>query len=56
MFYKCYNEDAMVFSRYIKAYQVSAKYVKSAGSDVLSLGFPEIITSQSNENVVLLLY
>ena len=41
MFYKCYNEDAMLFSRHIKAYHVSAKHVKSAGSDVLSLGFPE---------------
>ena len=41
MFFKCYNEDAMVFSRHIKAYHVSAKHIKSAGSDVLSLGFPE---------------
>ena len=40
MFYKCYDEDAMVFSQHIKAYHVSAKHVKSAGSDVLSLGFP----------------
>ena len=41
MFYKCYNEDAMVFTQHVKKYQVSAKQVKSAGSVVLSLGFPE---------------
>ena len=41
MFYKCYNEDAMVFSRHIKAYHISVKHVKNTGSDVLSLGFPE---------------
>lgn len=31
----------MLFSRHIKTYQVSAKHVKSAGSVVLSIGFPE---------------
>jgi hypothetical protein len=40
MFYKCYNEDAMVFAKYVKPYRVSAKYVKIVASEVLSLGFP----------------
>ena len=43
MFYKCYNEDAMLFSRHIKAYQISAKHVKSAGSSALGLGIPNDI-------------
>ncbi len=40
MFYKCYNEDAMLFSQRVKDFKISAKYIKSAGSMVLSLGFP----------------
>jgi len=40
MFYKCYNEDAMVFAQWVKNYKISCKYVKSVGAEVLSLGFP----------------
>ncbi len=40
LFYKCYNEDAMVFAKKIKEYKVSSKFVKSVGTEVLSLGFP----------------
>jgi len=40
LFYKCYNEDAMVFVQKVKAYKVTAKFVKSVGAEVLSLGFP----------------
>lgn len=40
LFYKCYNEDAMVFAQKVKNYKVSSKFVKSIGNDVLSLGFP----------------
>lgn len=40
LFYKCYNEDAMVFAKHVKPYKVSTKYVKNIGADVLSLGFP----------------
>ena len=40
LFYKCYNEDAMVFEKKIKKYKVSSKFVKSVGTDVLSMGFP----------------
>ncbi len=40
LFYKCYNEDAMVFSQQVKNYKVNAKFVKSVGAEVLSLGFP----------------
>ena len=37
---KCYNEDAMVFSQQVKNYKVNARFVKSVGAEVLSLGFP----------------
>jgi len=40
LFYKCYNEDAMVFVQKIKEYKVSSKFVKSVGAAVFSLGFP----------------
>lgn len=40
IFYKCYNEDAMVFVKHIKAYKVLSKFIKSAGEEVLSIGFP----------------
>lgn len=41
MFYKCYNEDAMVFYKNIKEYKISPKYIKALKSTVLSLGFPK---------------
>ncbi len=28
LFYKCYNEDTMVFAQKIKEYKVSSKFVK----------------------------
>jgi len=40
LFFKCYNEDAMVFSKRVKNYKVISKFIKSVGSAVLSLGFP----------------
>ena len=40
MFYKCYNEDAMLFTQRVKVYKVSSKFVKSVGTQVLSIGFP----------------
>jgi hypothetical protein len=40
LFYKCYNEDAMVFVKNVKEYKVSGKFVKSVGADVYSIGFP----------------
>jgi hypothetical protein len=43
LFYKCYNEDALVFTEKVKNYRVSAKYIKSVGADVLSLGFPNSV-------------
>lgn len=43
IFYKCYNEDAMVFHQRIKPFKITSKYVKSAGSMVLSLGFPSTL-------------
>ena len=40
LFYKCYNEDVMVFVIKVKNYKVSSKFVKSAGEKVYSIGFP----------------
>lgn len=40
LFYKCYNEDAMVFVKNVKEYKVSEKFVKSVGANVYSIGFP----------------
>lgn len=40
MFYKCYNEDAMVFTQHVKAYKLSRKFVKSVGVELVSIGFP----------------
>jgi hypothetical protein len=40
LFYKCYNEDAMVFVHNVKEYKISAKFVKSVGKNVYSIGFP----------------
>jgi hypothetical protein len=45
LFYKCYNEDALVFTEKVKNYKVSAKYIKSVGADVLSLGFPSSVVT-----------
>ena len=40
LFYKCHNEDAMVFVKNIREYKVSKNFVKSVGEDVYSIGFP----------------
>jgi len=48
LFYKCYNEDAMVFAKLVKPYKVSSKYVKNIGAEVLSLGFPVSETEKGN--------
>lgn len=40
LFYKCYNQDAMVFFKYVKAFKVTAKFIKNIKSEVLMLGFP----------------
>lgn len=48
LFYKCYNQDAMVFAKLVKPYRVSVKYIKSVGAEVLSLGFPASEVSRGN--------
>ena len=40
LFYKCYNEDMMVFVMKVKNYMVSSKFVKSMMEKVYSIGFP----------------
>ena len=48
LFYKCYNEDAMVFATRVKPYKVSVKYIKCVGAEVLSLGFPHSEVKRGN--------
>jgi hypothetical protein len=40
LFYKCYNEDVMLFVKKVREYKVNNKFVKSTGSNVFSIGFP----------------
>ena len=40
LFYKCYNEDAMVFVQRLRAYKVSTKFIKIVGDTVYSIGLP----------------
>lgn len=47
LFYGCYNEDAMVFTEKVKKYKVSARFIKTVGSQVLSLGFPVAVGGQN---------
>ena len=42
LFYKCYNEDAMVFVKNVKDYKVSEKFVKSVGAEVYSIWFSAV--------------
>jgi len=48
LFYKCYNEDAMVFTKLVKPYRVNTKYIKNVGVKVSSLGFPASEVSKGN--------
>jgi hypothetical protein len=40
LFYKCYNEDAMLFVKKVRAFKVSDKFVRSVREKVYSIGFP----------------
>jgi len=51
IFYKCYNEDAMVFVQKIRAYKISSKFIKTVGTEVLSLGFPASEIEKENLNL-----
>ncbi len=48
LFYKCYNEDAMVFTQRVRVYKVNGKHVKSVGAAVFSLGFPVSEVAKGN--------
>jgi len=48
LFYKCYNEDSMVFSKRVKNYKVISKFIKSLGAAVFSLGFPMSEVTKGN--------
>lgn len=48
LFYKCYNEDAMVFVNRVKKYKVNSKFIKSIGDEVLCLGFPASETEKGH--------
>ena len=40
LFYKCHNEDAMLFVKKVREYKVNNKFVKRVGDTVYSVGFP----------------
>lgn len=40
IFYKLYNQDAMLFTQNIKALKVKAKFIKAVNQVVYSCGFP----------------
>ena len=40
MFYKAYNQNAMWFVQQIKAYKVTAKYIKTIQQEEYFIGFP----------------
>jgi len=40
MFYKAYNQNAMWFVQHIKAYKVTAKYIKTIQQEEYFIGFP----------------
>lgn len=48
LLYKCYNADAMVFSKRVKNYKVNSKFIKSLGAAVFSLGFPVSEVAKGN--------
>ena len=48
LFFKCYNEDAMVFTQRVRIYKVNGKNVKSVGDAVFSLGFPVSEVAKGN--------
>ena len=40
MFYKAYNQNPMWFVQHIKAYKVTAKYIKTIQQEEYFIGFP----------------
>ena len=47
IFYKCYNEDAMLFVKKVRDYKISSKMIKSAGSKIYTIGYPSSIVENS---------
>jgi hypothetical protein len=48
LLYKCYNEDAIVFTKSVKNYKVNSKFIKSLGAAVFSLDFPVSEVAKGN--------
>jgi hypothetical protein len=40
LFFKIYNEDAMLFEKHVRNYKINCKFIKNVGSKVYSIGFP----------------
>lgn len=40
LFFECYNEDAMVFTKSLKNFLVNSKFAKILSTAVFSQGFP----------------
>jgi hypothetical protein len=41
LFYRCYNEDAMLFVKKVKEYKVTSRFIKTLNNYLYCLGFPE---------------
>lgn len=52
MFYKCYNEDAMVFHQRVKAFKITCKFIKRSGSVFLSPVFSMNIMQGGYQHVL----
>ncbi len=48
MFYKCYNEDAMVFVERVKEYKVISKFLKSVRATLYNIGILDFISRDSS--------
>jgi len=42
IFWRAYEESALLFTKHIKAYQLTKKFFKNVGCDVVFCGFPNI--------------
>jgi hypothetical protein len=41
LFYRCYNEDAMLFVTKVKEYKVTSRFIKTLNNYLYCVGFPE---------------
>ena len=52
IFYKLYNQHAMLFTQYIKPLKVKARFIKTVNQQVYSCGFPASIIEEIKKQLV----